>query len=70
MQKKSPQIQDGFLFSALREGRPLSLHTMSGGELSGTLKRFDQYTLVLETQDGSVVVYKSAVAAIQETKAS
>ncbi len=64
MAKKSPQVQEGFLFEALRERRILSIELMSGAALRGVLKRFDQFTLVLENDQGSLVIYKSSVVSI------
>ena len=65
MAKHQINIQDGFLFQSLKEGRQMSVSLMAGGELEGRLRRFDRFALVLETQGQEVLIYKHAIATVR-----
>ena len=41
-------FQDGFLFESLKEERPVGLVLRSGRTISGRIKRFDRYVLLIE----------------------
>ncbi len=64
MARQQIQIQEAFLFTALKEARPVTVALLSGEMLKGRIKRFDAYTLVLETPENERFIYKSAIAAI------
>ena len=58
MHKPSINIQDGFLFQSLKDGRPMSKH------LEGKIRRFDRFAVVVELAGREVMVYKHAIATI------
>jgi len=64
--KTSINIQDGFLFQHLKAGTPLAIGLMTGRSLSGKIKRFDRFALVLDDGSGEILVYKHAVATLEE----
>ena len=66
MTKQSINIQDGFLFQHLKEATKLRLTLVSGQVLEGVLKRFDRFSLVLESEGRETLIYKHAVATLQK----
>lgn len=66
MTKQSINIQDGFLFQHLKEATKLRLTLVSGQVLEGILKRFDRFSLVLESEGRETLIYKHAVATLQK----
>jgi host factor-I protein len=64
MNKPSINIQDGFLFQSLKDGRAVSVDLVTGGRLEGRIRRFDRFAVVIETQGHEVLVYKHAIATI------
>jgi len=64
MPKHNINIQDGFLFQNLKEGHPMFVELTTGGNLTGRLKRFDRFAVVLEIDDNEVLIYKHAIATI------
>ena len=43
MTKQNINIQDGFLFQQLKDGKPVRVTLVSGQVLEGVLKRFDRF---------------------------
>lgn len=64
MAKANINIQDSFLFQALKTEETMRLELTTGTRIEGQLKRFDRFALVLESDDQEVLVYKHAVASI------
>ena len=46
MNKPSINIQDGFLFQSLKDGRPMSIELVTGKHLKGKIRRFDRFAVV------------------------
>lgn len=65
MSKPAINIQDGFLFQLLKSGKPMAVELLDGRQLEGVLKRFDRFALVLERDQGEMLIYKHAVATIE-----
>ena len=64
MTKAKPDPQDDFL-NELRKSNTLVHVTLLGGkELQGTVKAFDNFTVLLQTGGISTLVYKHAIATI------
>lgn len=57
-------IQDPFFYQLRKEARLVHIHLVSGRRLTGVLRRFDRYALILENQGQEQLVYKHAVASI------
>jgi host factor-I protein len=47
-----------------REHLRVDVYLVSGIRLTGRIKSFDQYTMLLETSDGDAIVYHHAVSSI------
>lgn len=64
MNKPSINIQDGFLFQSLKDGRAMSIELVTGKHLEGRIRRFDRFAVVVELNGREVMVYKHAIATI------
>ena len=67
MNKPTINIQDGFLFQSLKDGRPMALELVTGNSLQGRIRRFDRFAVVIESEGREVMVYKHAIATIAPT---
>lgn len=63
-QKLVMDVQDSFLASLRREGKPVFVYLVSGKRLTGLIKRFDRYCLVIESHGQEHLVFKHAVASL------
>jgi host factor-I protein len=66
MTKPNINIQDGFLFQNLKAASTLDVGLTTGKALNGRLRRFDRFAIVLEMDGREVLVYKHAIATIEE----
>ena len=64
MAKHNINIQDGFLFQNLKEGHPMYVELVTGRSLTGRLKRFDRFAIVLESDGEELLIYKHAIGTI------
>jgi RNA chaperone Hfq len=64
MPKHNINIQDGFLFQNLKEAQTMRVELLDGRSLTGKLKRFDRFAVVLEYEGAEALVYKHAIATI------
>lgn len=64
MPKHTINIQDGFLFQSLKEGRPMNVELVTGRQLTGRLKRFDRFAVVIEIEGTEILVYKHAISTV------
>jgi len=70
MDKPAQNIQDSFLNNARRDKVVLTIYLMSGVKLSGRIKSFDKYSLVLETNNQEQLIFKHAVSTVVTQKTS
>jgi host factor-I protein len=62
---KLPQnIQEAFLNTARREKIFLTIYLMSGVKLSGKIKSFDKYSVVLESNNQEQLIFKHAISTV------
>ena len=62
--RRNINIQDGQLFSWLKESTPLAFELITGKTFVGTIFRFDRFALLVRVDAGEVLIYKSAIACI------
>jgi len=67
MSRHNINIQDGFLFQSLKEGRQMSFDLITGLKIEGRLRRFDRFAVVVDTGTNEVLIYKHAIATITDT---
>ena len=68
MDKPAQNIQDAFLNNARKEKIVITIYLMSGVKLSGRIKSFDKYSLVLETNNQEQLIFKHAVSTVVTLK--
>jgi len=63
--KAIPQnIQDGFLNTARRERSTVTIYLLSGAKISGRIKSFDKFSLLLESGQQDQLIFKHAISTI------
>jgi host factor-I protein len=66
--KPAQNIQDSFLNNARKDKIVLTIYLMSGVKLSGRIKSFDKYSLVLETNNQEQLIFKHAISTVVTQK--
>src|SRR2546426_3469455 len=69
MDKPAQNIQDSFLNNARKDKVVLTIYLMSGVKLSGRIKSFDKYSVVLETSNQEQLIFKHAISTVVTQKA-
>lgn len=64
MDKPAQNIQDSFLNNARKEKGVVTIYLLSGVKLSGRIKSFDKYSLVLETNSQEQLIFKHAISTV------
>ncbi len=64
MEKQAQNIQEAFLNNARKEKTFLTIYLMSGVKLSGRIKSFDKYSVVLETNNQEQLIFKHAISTV------
>src|SRR6266480_3433930 len=70
VEKPAQNIQDSFLNNARKDKIVLTIYLMSGVKLSGRIKSFDKYSLVLETNNQEQLIFKHAISTVVTQKMS
>lgn len=72
MERQTAQnIQDAYLNSARRERLPVVIHLLHGSTISGRIKSFDKFSVLLDVGGPDVLIFKHAISTIsQERKAA
>ncbi len=69
MDKPAQNIQDSFLNNARKEKGVITIYLLSGVKLSGRIKSFDKYSLVLETNNQEQLIFKHAISTVVTVRA-
>ena len=64
MEKPAQNIQESFLNNARKDKGAVTIYLLSGVKLSGRIKSFDKYSLVLETNNQEQLIFKHAISTI------
>ena len=66
MEKTAQQqnIQEAFLNNARKEKIYLTIYLMSGVKLSGRIKSFDKYSVILEANNQEQLIFKHAISTV------
>ncbi|CAM2787162.1 RNA chaperone Hfq [Paenibacillus sediminis] len=59
---KSINIQDTFLNQLRKENIPATIFLVNGFQIRGTIKAFDNYTIVVDTDGRQQMVFKHAIS--------
>jgi host factor-I protein len=68
MDKPAQNIQEAFLNNARKEKIFLTIYLMSGVKLSGRIRSFDKYSVVLETNNQEQLIFKHAISTVVVSK--
>ncbi len=64
MTKQKPNLQDNFLGQLCREQVELNMFLTNGVRLKGTLKGFDNFTVLLSGEGKQQLIFKHAISTI------
>jgi len=64
MNMRQPPIQDVYLAEVKRQGVQVVVYLVNGFQLRGIVRGFDPFTIVLEFEHKSHLIYKHAVSTI------
>ena len=70
MEKPAQNIQEAFLNNARKDKTFLTIYLMSGVKLSGRIKSFDKYSLILESNSQEQLIFKHAISTVVISKPS
>lgn len=68
MVKNANNLQDVFLNGARKNKIPVTIFLVSGVQLKGNVKGFDNFTVILESEGKQMMVYKHAISTIVPAK--
>lgn len=67
--KPTPQnIQDAFLNTVRRERSTVTIYLMHGAKLSGRIKSFDKFSMLLESGSQELLIFKHAISTISHAR--
>lgn len=64
MEKQPQNIQDGFLNSARKEKLAVTIYLLSGVKLTGRIRSFDKFSVVLESHHQEQLIFKHAISTV------
>ena len=62
--KPAQNIQDSFLNTARKERASITIYLLSGVKLTGRIRSFDKYSVVLEANGQEQLIFKPAISTI------
>ena len=62
--KPAQNIQDSFLNTARKDKCIITLYLLSGVKLTGRIRSFDKYSVVLETNNQEQLIFKHAISTV------
>ena len=70
MEKISQNIQDNFLNNLRKERVMVTIFLMGGVKLTGKIRSFDKYALVLESNNQEQLIFKHAISTVAVARAA
>lgn len=68
--KPAQSIQDSFLNTARKEKMGITIYLLSGVKLTGRIRSFDKYSVVLETNNQEQLIFKHAISTVAMGRSS
>lgn len=62
--KQAQNIQDGFLNSARKEKSVVTIYLVSGVKLTGRIRSFDRFSVILESNHQEQLIFKHAISTV------
>ena len=67
--KPAPQnIQDAFLNTVRREKTAVMIYLVNGAKLTGRIRSFDKFSILLESGTHDQLIFKHAISTISQTR--
>ena len=67
--KPAQNIQDSFLNTARKDKCVITIYLLSGVKLTGRIRSFDKYSVVLETNNQEQLIFKHAISTVVMSRA-
>ncbi len=64
MDKPAQNIQEAFLNNARKDRTFLTIYLMSGVKLTGRIRSFDKYSVILESNNQEQLIFKHAISTV------
>jgi len=64
MEKSSQNLQDSFLNMARRDRIGITIYLMSGVKLTGRIRGFDKYSVIMESGQQQQLIFKHAISTV------
>jgi host factor-I protein len=68
--KPAQNIQDSFLNNARKDKAAITIYLLSGVKLTGRIRSFDKYSVVLETNNQEQLIFKHAISTVVTTRSA
>ena len=68
--KPAQNIQDSFLNTARKERMNITIYLLSGVKLTGRIRSFDKYSVVLDTNNQEQLIFKHAISTVAMGRAA
>ena len=68
--KPAQNIQDSFLNTARKDRLNITIYLVSGVKLTGRIRSFDKYSVVLDTNNQEQLIFKHAISTVVLNKGS
>ena len=67
--KQAPQnIQDAFLNTVRREKTTVTIYLLNGAKLTGRIRSFDKFSVLLESGPQDQLIFKHAISTISQSR--
>ncbi|MDY6268520.1 MAG: RNA chaperone Hfq [Selenomonadaceae bacterium] len=64
MAMKQINLQDSFLNQVRKENVPVTVHLVNGFQIKGSVRGFDNFTVILDSMGKQQMVYKHAISTV------
>src|SRR5450755_5173943 len=68
--KPAQNIQDSFLNTARKDKSVITIYLLSGVKLTGRIRSFDKYSVVLDTNNQEQLIFKHAISTVVMSRSS
>jgi host factor-I protein len=66
--KPAQNIQDTFLNTVRKDKTPITIYLVSGVKLTGKIRSFDKYSVLLENNNQEQLIFKHAISTVVSTR--
>lgn len=68
--KPAQNIQDTFLNTVRKDKSPITIYLVSGVKLTGKIRSFDKYSVLLENNNQEQLIFKHAISTVVSGRAA